>query len=76
MVSERAPLTLDLEPLALGAHCLLIWNPRMFHGAPLAPDLESESIVLAGVGVGAGVGKICPTLTPAWSRRLTPGSRR
>ena len=27
MVSEEAPLTLDLEPIALGADCLLIWSP-------------------------------------------------
>ena len=39
MASEGAPLTLDLEPLALGAHCLLIWSPCLFHGAPLALDL-------------------------------------
>ena len=38
-----APLTLDLEPLALGAHCLLIWGPCLFHGAPLALDLGSQS---------------------------------
>ena len=32
---------------------------------------RSESIVLARVGVGAGVDKIWPTPTPAWSQWLT-----
>ena len=32
MVSEVAPLTVDLEPLALGAHCILIWSPSLLHG--------------------------------------------
>ena len=36
---------------------------------------RSESTVLAGVGVRAGVGKIWPTPTSARSRRLTPGDR-
>ena len=34
-----APLTIALEPLALGVHCLLIWSPFLFHGTPLAHDL-------------------------------------
>ena len=39
------------------------------------PELESVgSTVLAGVGVGAGVGKIWPTLTPARSRRPHPAT--
>ena len=42
MVSEGALLTLDLEPLALGAHCLLIWSPCLLHGAPLALDLGPQ----------------------------------
>ena len=33
-VSEGAPFTLGLEPLALGAHLLLIWSPYLLHGAP------------------------------------------
>ena len=32
-------MTLDLQPLALGAHCRLIWSPCLFHGTPLALDL-------------------------------------
>ena len=39
MVSEGAQLTFDLDSLALGAHCLLIWSPRLLHEAPLALDL-------------------------------------
>ena len=39
MVSEGSQLTLDLEPLALGAHCLLIWSLCLLHGAPLALGL-------------------------------------
>ena len=42
MVPDGAPLTLDLEPLALGAHCLLIWSPCLLHGAPLALDLGPQ----------------------------------
>ena len=39
------------------------------------PELESVgSTVLAGVGVGAGVGKIWPTLTPGRSRRPHPAT--
>ena len=33
---EGAPLTLDLEPLALGAYCFFIWSPCLLHGAPRA----------------------------------------
>ena len=39
MTSEGAPLTLDLDPPALGAHYLLIWSPCMLLGAPFAPYL-------------------------------------
>ena len=34
MVSKGAPLTLDLDPLAMGANCLLIWSSCLLHGAP------------------------------------------
>ena len=37
-----APLTIALEPLALGAHCLLISSPCLFHGTPLALDLGPQ----------------------------------
>ena len=36
----------------------------------------SESTVLAGVWVGAGVCKILSTVTPAWSRGIPPVDRR
>ena len=42
MVSEGAPLTLELEPLVLEAHYLLIWSPCLPHGAPLAFDLRPQ----------------------------------
>ena len=42
MASEGAQLTIDLEPLAQGANCLLIWGPCLLHGTPLALDLEPE----------------------------------
>ena len=32
---RRNPLILDLEPLALGAHSLLIWNPCLLHGGSI-----------------------------------------
>ena len=42
-----------------------------------SPELELVRVtVLAGVGVRAGVSKAWPTLTPAQSHRLTPGSGR
>ena len=44
MVSEGAPLTLDLEPLALGAHCLLVWIPALsmgLHWLDLGPQPAS-----------------------------------
>ena len=37
-----APLTIALEPLALGAHCHLIWSPCLLHGTPLALDLGPQ----------------------------------
>ena len=42
IASEGALLTLDIEPLALVAHFLLIWSPCWFHGAPLALDLGPQ----------------------------------
>ena len=33
MVSKEAPLILDLDPLAIGANCLLIWSSCLLHGA-------------------------------------------
>ena len=38
-ISEGHQLTLDLEPLALGAHRILVLSPCLLHGAPLALDL-------------------------------------
>ena len=32
MVFKGAQLTLDLEPLAVWAHCILIWSPFLLHG--------------------------------------------
>ena len=42
MESEGAPLTLDLESLAPGAHGLLIWSPCLLHGSPMALDLGPQ----------------------------------
>ena len=37
-----SPLALDLQPLALGVHRLLIWIPCLLHGAPLVIDLGTQ----------------------------------
>ena len=42
VVSEGATLTLDLEPLPLGVNYLLIWRPRLFHGAPFPLELGPQ----------------------------------
>ena len=42
MVSEGAQLTLYSEPLAIGAHCLLIGSSCLHHEAPLALDLGPQ----------------------------------
>ena len=42
MASKGTPLTLDLESLGLGFHCILIWSPCSLHVAPLALDLRPQ----------------------------------
>ena len=41
MISEGGPITLDLEPLALGAHFFIL-SPCLLDGAPLALDLGPQ----------------------------------
>ena len=42
VVSEGTQMTLNLKPLALEDHCLLMWIPCLLHGVPLAPDLGPQ----------------------------------
>ena len=63
MVYEGAQLTLDLEPLTLGAHCSLIWSPCLLHGARLVLDLGPQPAPGAPMTHGLHGGPIGSLLT-------------